>query len=174
MTTTTKHRLNTDHRTAARQEIHQGDDPTMPTTIPTAADLAHAVLEAMNTGQLERIRDLVTDDFVDHGSPVPVPPGPDGYIGVLGFVTDVLKIRVEVDEVIAAGDSVAIRAIAHGVHNVAPPGIEPTGRPYAMPVAHFYRARDGRLSEHWGIRDELDVLFQVGALTRPGATQAPS
>ena len=34
-----------------------------------------------------------------------------------------------------------------------------------MKTAHFFRSRDGRLCEHWGIRDELDVLYQVGALT---------
>jgi predicted ester cyclase len=43
-------------------------------------------------------------------------------------------------------------------------GIEPTGRPFAMKTAHFYRSRDGRLCEHWGVRDEL---YQVGALTPP-------
>ena len=52
------------------------------------------------------------------------------------------------------------------VHKVAPPGIEPTGLPHAMQTAHFYRSRDGRLCEHWGVRDELSVLLQVGALHR--------
>jgi hypothetical protein len=33
-----------------------------------------------------------------------------------------------------------------------------------MKTAHFYRSRGGLLCEHWGIRDELDVLYQVGAL----------
>ena len=135
----------------------------------TTTELAFGVLDAMNERQLERIRDLVTDDFVDHGSPVPVPPGPDGYIAVLTFVTEVLDVRVEVDEVVAVGDTVAIRATAYGIHRVAPPGFEATGQPYAMRTAHFYRSRDGRLSEHWGVRDELDVLVQVGALTAPMA-----
>ncbi len=40
----------------------------------------------------------------------------------------------------------------------------------AMKTAHFSRSRDGRLCEHWGIRDELDVLYQVGALTPPEMT----
>jgi predicted ester cyclase len=48
--------------------------------------------------------------------------------------------------------------------------IEPTGKPFAMKTAHFFRSRDGRLCEHWGIRDELDVLYQVGALTPPEMT----
>jgi predicted ester cyclase len=133
----------------------------------SAQALAAKVFDAMNTGQLEKIRDVVTVDFVDHGSPVPVPPGPDGYIGILTFVTTVLQIRYEVHDVISDGDMVAIRATAHGVNAVTPQGIQPTGRPFAMKTAHFFRARDGRLCEHWGVRDELDVLYQVGALAPP-------
>jgi predicted ester cyclase len=133
----------------------------------SAQALAAEVFDALNTRQLEKIRDLVTDDFVDHGSPVPLPPGPDGYIAILTFVTNVLKVRYEVHDIVAAGDTVAIRATAHGVNNVTPYGIEPTGRPFAMKTAHFFRSRDGRLSEHWGIRDELDVLYQVEALAPP-------
>lgn len=136
--------------------------------------LVAELMDAMNSRQLDRIRDLVTDDFVDHGSPVPLPPGPDGYIAILTFVTTVLQIRYEVHDEIADGDMVAIRATAHGVNAVTPQGIEPTGRPYAMKTAHFFRARDGRLCEHWGVRDEVDVLYQVGALTPPEiATRAP-
>lgn len=136
--------------------------------------LAAEVFDAMNAGRLEKIRDLVTDDFVDHGSPVPLPPGPDGYIAILTFVTTVLQVRYEVETVVSDGDMVAIRATAHGVNATAPQGIEPTGRPFAMKTAHFFRSRDGRLCEHWGVRDELDVLYQVGALTPPEiATQAP-
>ncbi len=52
-------------------------------------------------GELERIRDLVTDDFVDQGSPVQVPPGADGYIEILTFVTQVLQVRTEVHDVVA-------------------------------------------------------------------------
>ena len=58
----------------------------------------------MNTRQLEKIRDLVTDDFVDHGSPVPLPPGPDGYIAILTFVTTVLQVRYEIHDIVSAGD----------------------------------------------------------------------
>jgi len=133
----------------------------------TAERLARATLDALNDRDLERIRDLVTDDFVDHGSPVPLPPGPDGYIGVLTFVTEVLQIRYVVDDIVAAGDTVAVRATAHGVNAIAPAGIAPTMKPYAMKTAHFFKARGGRLCEHWGVRDELDVLFQVGALAPP-------
>jgi predicted ester cyclase len=133
----------------------------------TNESLVDGVFTAMNSRQLERIRDLVTDDFVDHGSPVPLPPGPDGYIAILTFVTTVLQVRYEVHDVVSAGDTIAIRATAHGVNAVSPRGVDVTGRPFAMKTAHFFRIRDGRLCEHWGIRDELDVLYQVGALAPP-------
>jgi predicted ester cyclase len=139
----------------------------MTTTATTTEELALGVLNAINARDLERIRDLVTDDFVDHGSPVALPPGPDSYIAILTFVTEVLQIRYTIEDIVASGDAVAIRGTAHGVHAIAPAGIEATGRPYAMKTAHFYRSRDGRLCAHWGIRDELDVLFQVGALQPP-------
>ena len=131
----------------------------------TPKQLVTSVLDAMNSRHLHRIRDLVTDDFIDHGSPVPLPPGPDGYIAILTFVTTVLQVRYELEDIICDGDTVAIRATAHGVNAVSPQGIEATGKPYAMKTAHFFRVRDGRLCEHWGVRDELDVLYQVGALT---------
>jgi predicted ester cyclase len=129
---------------------------------------ARAVLEVFESRDLERIRDLVTDDFVDHGAPPGlVPPGPDGYLAVLRFLVDVLQIRYEVHDVVADGDWVAIRATAHGVHRSDHLGVPATGKPYAMPTMHLYRAEGDRLAEHRGVRDELGVLVQVGAVPPP-------
>lgn len=128
---------------------------------------ARAVLEIIENGDHERIRHLVTPDFVDHGAPQGLPPGPDGYLGVLRFLTDVLRLRYEVHDVIAVGDRVAIRATGHGVHNTDHLGVPATGRPYAMPTMHIYRAEGDRLAEHWAVRDEHSVLVQVGALPAP-------
>src|SRR4029079_18887064 len=98
----------------------------------TPETLARAVLDALNDRQLERLRDLVTDDFVDHGSPVALSPGPAGYLAILTFVTEVLQIRYVIHDVVASGDKVAVLATAHGINAVTPEGIEPTMNPYAM------------------------------------------
>jgi predicted ester cyclase len=135
--------------------------------IPTER-AARAVLDALNDRQPERVRELVTAEFVDHGAPPGlVPPGPDGYIAVLRFLIDVLQLRYEVHDVVADGDKVAIRATAYGVHNTDHLGVPATGRPYAMPTMHLYRGEGDRLAEHWGVRDELTVLQQVGAIPTP-------
>ena len=129
---------------------------------------ARAVFDAINNRDLERIPELVTDDFVDHGAPPGlVPPGPKGYMAVLGFVTNVLGIRYEVHDVVASGDLIAVRATGHGIHASDHLGFPATGKPYAMESMHLYRTEGDRLSEHWGVRDELGALYQVGALTPP-------
>lgn len=130
-----------------------------------AARAALASLAALNSRDLERIRDLVTADFVDHGLPPGVvPAGPDGYIATLGWVTGTLGITYEVHRLVADGDFVAVHATAHGVHASDHLGVPATGREFHMPTMHLYRAEGGRLAEHWGIRDEWSVLVQVGAL----------
>jgi predicted ester cyclase len=133
----------------------------------TAERLAREVLEALSSGDIDRVGPLVTEDFVDHGAPPWAPQGRSGYLQILGFLTTVLQLRYELHEVVACEDMVAIRATAHGVHNSSHLGFPATGKPYAMPVMHMFREHDGVLVEHWGVRDELSALWQVGALPVP-------
>jgi predicted ester cyclase len=133
----------------------------------TAEKLAREVIEAFRADDIARIGSLVTKDFTDHGAPPWAPQGRAGYLQIMGFLKNVLRIRYEVHEVVADGDYVAARATVHGVHDTGHLGFPATGRPYAMPTMHMYRAQGGLLAEHWGVRDELSVLWQVGALPAP-------
>ena len=132
-----------------------------------AEKAAHAIFDIFTSGDYERVRDLVTDDFVDHGAPPGLPPGPDGYIGVLRFLREGLRVRYELHDTVAAGDKIAIRATVHGVHDTDHLGVPATGKPYAMHTMHLYRAEGDRLAEHWGVRDEYGVLVQTGVLPPP-------
>ncbi|GAA3244875.1 ester cyclase [Dactylosporangium siamense] len=129
--------------------------------------LVRDLLAAINEGAVDRIGPLVAEDFVDHGAPPWAPTGRAGYLQIMGFLTGVLRLRFELHEVVAAGDTVAVRATTHGVHNSDHLGFAATGRPYAMMTMHMYRSAGGVLVEHWGVRDELSVLWQVGALPVP-------
>lgn len=136
------------------------------TTNP-ALPAARAVFAAINSKDLSCIESSVTEDFVDHGSPFPLPPGPAGYTQILTYVTQVLAIRYVVLDEFATADRIVIRAVAHGVAVAAVHGQEFAGRAYTMPTLHVYRSEGHRLAEHWGVRDELGVLQQIGALPMP-------
>jgi predicted ester cyclase len=145
------------HRTHSTGENHMN----------TAEKLARDVLSALSEGDIDRVGPLVAEGFVDHGAPPWAPQGRAGYLRILAFLTSVLQLRYELHEVVAEGDLVALRATAHGRHNSGHLGFPPTGKPYAMPVMHMYRQSGGVLTEHWGVRDELAALWQVGALPTP-------
>jgi predicted ester cyclase len=135
---------------------------------PNAAQTAALrVFDAINSGDLDCLDELVTDDFVDHGSPFPLPPGPAGYRQILTFVTEVLRIRYDVEDLFSTEDRVVLRAVAHGVGVDAVHGSGAEGGTYSMATAHIYRTEGARLAEHWGVRDEYGARIQLGTLTPP-------
>ena len=45
-------------------------------------------------------------------------------------------------------------------------GMPPTGRSVRQNQMHFVRFRGGKAIEHWGVRDDVDMMRQLG--TFPG------
>ncbi|MCG3749497.1 ester cyclase [Amycolatopsis sp. Poz14] len=132
-----------------------------------ARTAALAVFDAINTGELSVLDDLVTPDFVDHGSPFPLPPGPAGYRQILTFVHHVLNIRYAIDDIFGTDDRVVVRATATGTGVDAVHGAGAAGKPYQMTTVHIYRTEGTLLAEHWGVRDELGARIQLGTLPAP-------
>ena len=50
-------------------------------------------------------------------------------------------------------------------------GIPPTGRSVSVAHHHFFRVRNGRIAEHWGVREDLEMARQLGILA-PGPNPA--
>src|SRR3712207_1951916 len=132
-----------------------------------ALPAARRLFAAINSGDLSSLDELVTADFVDHGSPFPLPPGPAGYRQILTFVTQVLDVRYEVLVEIVTADRIVFRALGRGRGVAAVHGPAADGKPYAMETAHFYRTEGDRLAEHWGVRDELGAMIQLGIIPSP-------
>ncbi|WP_026927354.1 ester cyclase [Granulicoccus phenolivorans] len=129
-----------------------------------AMPAARQVFDAINSGDLSCLAQCVTDDFVDHGSPFPIPPGPAGYTEILTFVTQVLKIRYSIQDTIETADRIVLRARATGEGVPAVYGPDAAGKHYEMTTIHIYRTEGDRLAEHWGVRDEVSAMVQMGVL----------
>ncbi|MDO5683742.1 MAG: ester cyclase [Propionibacteriaceae bacterium] len=143
--------------------------------MPNAAmPAALRVLDAINSGDLSCLDECVTEDFVDHGAPFPIPPGPEGYRQILGFITGVLKVRYEMQEAIETEDRIVLRAVAHGTGAKEFHGPEAAGKPFMMQTMHIYHTRGDRLAEHWGVRDELGAMIQLGVIQAPQPGHSPT
>jgi hypothetical protein len=47
-------------------------------------------------------------------------------------------------------------------------GEPPTGRSVRNNHMHFVRFRDGKAVEHWGVREDLGMMRQLGLVVVPG------
>jgi steroid delta-isomerase-like uncharacterized protein len=122
-----------------------------------------------NRGELDRVEEFVTPDFVNHEAWPGEDPGYEGFRLRLRRLHDAFPdLHMTVREVLADGDLVAYRAELSGTHRGALLGIPPTGRSFRVQHMHMLRVRDGRASEHWATRDDLGMLVQLGVVRLPG------
>lgn len=123
-----------------------------------------------NRGELDRVEEFVTEDFVNHEAWPGEDPGYEGFrLRLRRLRSAVPDLRMEVHEVVAGGDLVAYRATLSGTHRGELLGMAPTGRAFRVQHMHMLRMRDGRACEHWAVRDDLGMLRQLGVIPPPGA-----
>jgi ketosteroid isomerase-like protein len=128
-----------------------------------------ALEEIYAKGDLEVANELVHPGFVDHEPAHPdLPTGPES---VKQTVRDLQRafgeLRFEVEDEIAEGDKVVQLVTMSGRHTGPLVGREPTDKAFAVRHIYIWRIADGRIAEHWGSRDDLGLLGQLGLLPKP-------
>lgn len=128
-----------------------------------------ALEEIYGRGDFAALGDLIHPDFVDH-EPAHADQ-PTGPVSVKGTVEQLHgtfgDLRFQVEDELAEGDKVVQRVTMSGRHSGPMMGREPTGREFAVRHIYIWRIEDGKLIEHWGSRDDLGLLQQIGLV--PGA-----
>jgi predicted ester cyclase len=78
-------------------------------------------------------------------------------------------LEMTIEALIAEGDVVAVRASSTGTNLGAFAGvIPPTGKRFVSSQSHWFRVADGKLVEHWAVRDDLSTVLQLGIVQPPG------
>ncbi|WP_323191264.1 ester cyclase [Halostella sp. PRR32] len=73
-----------------------------------------------------------------------------------------------VEEMVADGDSVAVRYTATGTYDGEFMGVEPTGTDVEIVGFEINWLADGRIVESWGLFDTFGVMQQLGVVDPPG------
>jgi steroid delta-isomerase-like uncharacterized protein len=124
--------------------------------------------EVFNAGNLELIHELFAPNFVDH-DPVNPLPGLEGVRQVVGMYRGAFPdLRITVEDWVAEGDKVVTRFRAQGTHKGPLMGIPPTEKQVMVTGIDMLGFEHGKISEHWGNRDDLGMLQQLGAVPAPG------
>jgi predicted ester cyclase len=117
--------------------------------------------EVFNQGRTGVIDEIIAPDYVDYGHNPPG-HGPQGalddYQGVTAISTGT---RFDIDDVVSAGDTIAVRWTGHLVHTGVIAGFEPTGNHLILSGMSFYKIHGGKISETRNQADMLGLMNQL-------------
>ena len=131
--------------------------------------------ELLNQGNLVVADELIAPDFINHEAPPGRDRGPESMRGLTTMLrTAFPDLRFTIEELIAEGDVVAGRLTMSGTHEGPLMGMPPTGRSVRQDHMHFVRFRDGKAVEHWGVRDDLGMMQQMGVMPEPRQSEEAS
>jgi steroid delta-isomerase-like uncharacterized protein len=126
--------------------------------------LVRSTLDAFNEGDFDTCLARLSPDFVMNLAGLSPMRGPD----VWRQGVDVIKrgfpdLRAHIDDIVAAGDQVALRLTFRGTHQGEFLGIPATGRTIEYVSHEFYRIAGGRIAEEWICSDMATLHGQLTA-----------
>lgn len=131
-------------------------------------------LEVFEQGRLQVVDEICAPEITEHGD---LPPGiPQGREGIKAIASALRKgfpdIKYKIDLQIAEGDLVASYVTVTGTHKGEIFGMPATNKPAKWAETHFVKIVNGRMTEHWGVVDQLGMLRQLGLAPDPQAVPA--
>jgi len=120
--------------------------------------------DVWNAGALERLRDLHPTEFLNEGEPATVEQAAAWHRQMRTTYPD---LRYRIDDLVTAGDRVAVRWTATGTQRGSLWGqVPPTGKRVTWRGMHLVTVRGGRIDEVWAVADTIAVLRQLGVELR--------
>jgi predicted ester cyclase len=131
--------------------------------------------EGFSQGNLDVCDELFADELVEHQDYGPGhAPGPAGVKAVITSLRRAFSdFKLEIEDMVVAGDTVWTRNIATGTHDGPYMGHPPSGRTFRVYVFDVLRVFEGRVVEHWGVPDRAGVLSQLRVAAGDRVRQGP-
>ena len=141
---------------------------------PELRDVAMGVGRVFTTLDREEAEKYIHPDFIDHEASEGIGGGPDGYLATARYMNNAFSEATWMPLMIVSDDKdkYAMAMEFSGIHTGDFLGIAPTGKKVKIRHLHFFRVQDGKAIEHWGARDELTLLAQIGVFTPEVANPA--
>lgn len=126
--------------------------------------------EVLNEQKYDLLDEIAVEDYVIHD---PLPGLGDGRAGLkdLAQMLQALDPRYTIEDEVAEGDEVAVRWTQEGKSVGEFLGVPPSGRTYRISGIHIHGVKDGKLTEHWHVVDQLSMLQQLGMIPAPEAAR---
>jgi predicted ester cyclase len=158
------------------RDIHsRAIDDVMTESERNNAELVRRHFEVIwNQGDLAAVDDFFGDEFTNFGR-----RAADARALIRAIVgtwrAAFPDLRFQIEDEIVRGDAAVHLVTCSGTHtgtfeHPAIGVLAPSGRSFAVDQIHITRVRDGRIAQHWGTRNDLAMLQQLGAVATPQTT----
>ena len=120
--------------------------------------------EVWNGHDLAAIDELVSPEYFNHAASTAEYQRGGAKLAVEWLLSVFPDHRFDIEDAAAEGDTVAVRGTMGGTHEGELMGIAPTGERVAVQQVHWFRVADGKVAEHWAVRDDLGMMRQLGVM----------
>ena len=141
-------------------------------TLTANKRLAVAFLDAISDRDVAALAAMITPGWTMEGGPPDLPVGQEGIRVLFAHIGGVEQ-RWTIDDVIAEGDKVVVRATNHCEQDSFF-GVPGRGIVQVFTATFTMQIADGLVARIWRNAADLQRLFQLGARILPPATMRPS
>jgi steroid delta-isomerase-like uncharacterized protein len=137
----------------------------MTTPEENATTVRELIQRTLNEGDIAYAEKILSDDYVEKN---PMPGGSADKAGAIAMFemmrTQTPDMRIEVEDVIASGNKVAVRSTMIGTDTEGfMPGMPATNKPFKMgAIDVFTFDANGMNTEHYGVYDIAGTMNQLG------------
>ncbi len=126
--------------------------------------------ELWNSGDLEKIPEIYSEEFVAH-----MPKGweQSEFRGHAGVKNAVLRVRgafsdwhEEIEDIVVSKNKVVTRYVSTGKHTGPFLGVKPTNLFVKIDEISIYHLKDGLVVEQWCLTDDLSMARQLGLISQ--------
>ena len=148
------------------------------TTYSEATALCIRSMDLMTEGSREDFEPVYHPEAVNREAAVEPPatrqPGPAGFWATAEWLRTAFSgLSFEIHEVVERDDLVVLHVTMSGRHTgdfvsfrpgtaTVDSAMPSTGQAFAITQTHWFRTRDGMITEHWANRDDLAMAMQLG------------
>ena len=117
-------------------------------------------VDAFNRGDMAALQQLFAPDALVYG--VLGWGGLDKAIPIWREIRAAFAIQLQVEAMVAEGDTVAVRYTERGTSNGPFRGQPATGQSYEIVAMEWFLMQDGKIQRRWGARDSATQFRQMG------------
>lgn len=136
----------------------------MATPQENAALVRGFILDVVAGGDTDAVPIFLADNVDEHNLVFGTSPSRAGVTALGWQVLAAADVDIEIADVVATDEAVAVRASVTGTHRESLMNLAPTGASFDIPYAWFCDIENKRIAKIWSLPDGLGLMQQVGAI----------